>query len=156
MLAKPRREDALELLYKHNETASLRRHGLAVEAVMRYFARMAGEDEEKWGCIGMLHDLDYEKWPEQHCDKTKEIMDEAGWPEDWTRAAISHAWGICNDLEPQLYMEKVLYATDELSGLISAAALMRPSKSIHDLGVASVLKKWKQKSFFCRGRPRLD
>ncbi|MCK5735559.1 MAG: HDIG domain-containing protein [Spirochaetaceae bacterium] len=143
----PTREDALTLFKKYNESESLYRHALAVEAVMRYFAVKYGEDPEKWGLIGLIHDLDWEKWPEEHCVKTEEILKVEGWPEDWIRAVVSHGWGLVSDVEPVHTMEKVLYTIDELTGLITATALMRPSKSLMDLGAKSVKKKWKDKRF---------
>ncbi len=114
---------------------------------MRHFAQLFGKDEEKWGIIGLIHDLDYEQYPEQHCTMTKKILEEEGWPDDYIRAVMSHAWGICTEIEPQHCMEKVLYTTDELTGLVTASVLIRPSKSIHDLTVKSVKKKWKMKNF---------
>ena len=114
---------------------------------MRHFAKLYGEDEDKWGIIGLIHDLDYEKYPEQHCKMTEKILKERNWPEDYIRAVISHGWGIVSDVEPIHTMEKVLYTIDELTGLIYATALMRPSKSLYDLKVKSVKKKWKQSSF---------
>jgi putative nucleotidyltransferase with HDIG domain len=141
------RGEALALLERYNESPRLRTHALCVEATMRAFAREAGEDVEKWGAIGLVHDLDYERWPEEHCTRSAALLAEAGWPTDWIRAVVSHGWGICSDAEPTLYMEKVLYATDELTGLIYATALMRPSRSILDLEAASVLKKWKDRRF---------
>ncbi|GET34000.1 HDIG domain-containing protein [Prolixibacter bellariivorans] len=143
----PTRDEALELLKKYNDSDSLVRHGMAVEAVMKHFAEKMGEDPEKWGIIGLVHDLDYEKYPEQHCTMTRQILEEQKWPEDYIRAIMSHAWGMCTDDKPQLPMEKVLYATDELTGLITAAVYVRPSRSILDLTVKSVKKKWKTKSF---------
>jgi len=143
----PTREEALILFKKYNEGESLYRHALAVEAVMRHFAVKYGEDPEKWGIIGLIHDLDWEKWPEEHCVKTEEILKEEGWPENWIRAVISHGWGLVTEVEPELTMEKVLYTIDELTGLITATALMRPSKSLMDLGAKSVKKKWKDKRF---------
>ena len=143
----PTRAQALDLLLHYNETASLINHARAVEAVMRHMARKAGEDEEMWGIVGLVHDLDYEKFPEQHCSKTKELLEASGWPKDYVRAVLSHGWGICTDLEPQTLLEKTLYTIDELSGFVSACALVRPSKSVMDLEVKSVRKKWKQKSF---------
>jgi len=143
----PTREEALELLHKYNESDSLRKHAYAVEGVMRYIARKRGEDEKKWGIIGLIHDLDYEKFPEQHCSKTKEILREHGWPEEYIRAAISHGWGICSDVMPQTELEKVLYAIDELTGLVVTTALVRPSKSVMDVNVKSVKNKWKDKRF---------
>ncbi len=110
-------------------------------------ARKTNEDVDKWGILGLIHDLDYEKFPDQHCIKTKEILEELGWPNEYIRAAISHGWGICTDVEPLSLMEKTLYAVDELTGFITACALVRPSKSIMDLKPKSVRKKWKQKHF---------
>jgi predicted hydrolase (HD superfamily) len=144
---RPTYEEALSLLKEFNENESLLRHAYSVEAVMRYVARKTGEDEEKWGIIGLIHDLDYELFPKEHCKKTKEILEEHGWPTGYIRAVVSHGWGMYSDVEPQSYMEKVLYAVDELTGLVSAAALIRPSKSLADLEVKSVIKKWKDKSF---------
>jgi putative nucleotidyltransferase with HDIG domain len=143
----PTREDAWALLTEYNKSDSLIKHALAVEGVMRYVARKKGEDEEKWSIIGLVHDLDYERFPEEHCKKTREILTERGWPEDYIRAIVSHGWGICSDVEPQEEMEKVLYAIDELTGLITAVALVRPSKSVMDLTAKSVKKKWKDKAF---------
>jgi putative nucleotidyltransferase with HDIG domain len=143
----PTYEEAKELFLKYNKTESLINHGKAVEAVMRYLAKKHGEDEEKWGIIGLVHDLDYEQYPEQHCTMTKQILENAGWDEEYIRAIISHGWGICSDSEPQTLLEKSLYAIDELTGLITACALVRPSKSVMDMEVSSVKKKWKQKAF---------
>jgi predicted hydrolase (HD superfamily) len=114
---------------------------------MRYFARKRGEDEEKWGIIGLIHDLDYERFPQEHCRKTDEILRANQWPEEYIRAAISHGWGICSDIEPQTELEKALYAVDELTGLVTTAALVRPSKSVMDMKAKSVKKKWKEKRF---------
>jgi len=144
---RPTREEALNLLKKYNQNESLLRHAYAVEAVMEQFADLLGEDREKWGVIGLVHDLDYEKYPDQHCTKVREILEAEGWPEDYIRAIQSHGWKLCSDVEPVEKMEKVLYAIDELTGLINATALMRPSKSILDTEVSSVKKKWKQKGF---------
>jgi predicted hydrolase (HD superfamily) len=144
---RPTRDDALALLQEYNENDALIRHALAVEAVMRYWARKTGQDETQWGVIGLVHDLDYERFPEQHCKKTEEILRQHSWPEDYIRAVLSHGWGICTDVEPQTELEKVLYTIDELTGLIAATALVRPSKSVMDVRVKSVKKKWKEKSF---------
>jgi len=141
------REEAYALLKEYNKSESLINHALAVEAVMRHFAELFGEDKEKWGIIGLLHDLDYEMYPNEHCKKVREILERHGWPDDYIHAIESHGWKICTDVEPVHKMEKVLYTIDELTGLITATALMRPSKSILDLEVKSVKKKWKQKSF---------
>ncbi len=145
---KPTRAEAFELLKKYNKNESLIRHALTVEAVMTHFAEIFDEpDKEKWTIIGLVHDLDYEMYPDQHCIKVREILLEEGWPEDYIRAIESHGWGLCSEVEPVEKMEKVLYATDELTGLITAAALMRPSRSVLDLEVKSVKKKWKDKRF---------
>jgi predicted hydrolase (HD superfamily) len=144
---KPTREEAWALLKEFNQSESLIKHALCVEGVLRHIARKKGEDEDKWGVIGLVHDLDYERFPNEHCRKTEEILTERGWPEDYIRAVISHGWGLCSDVEPQSDMEKVLYAIDELTGLVTAVALVRPSKSIMDLTPKSVKKKWKDKAF---------
>jgi len=143
----PTREEALALFLKHNQSENLLKHAYAVEAVMRHFAELFNEDPEKWGIIGLCHDLDYEKYPEQHCQMTKKMLEEEGWPQDWIRAIMSHGWKLCTDVEPVLPMEKVIYTIDELTGLIMAVALMRPSRSLMDLEVKSVKKKWKDKQF---------
>ena len=143
----PTRDEALALLKEFNHTSSLVKHALAVEGVMRYMARKRGEDEEKWGIIGLVHDLDYERYPEQHCEKTEEILTESGWPEDYIRAIMSHGWGLVTDIKPEEEMEKVLYTIDELTGLVVATALVRPSKSVLDMKIKSLKKKWKDKGF---------
>lgn len=143
----PTREEAYQLLTEYNKSDNLIKHALAVEGVMRYMARKWGEDEEKWGVIGLVHDLDYEKFPEEHCQKSEEILKEKGWPEQYIRAVVSHGWGLCSNVEPQTALEKVLYAIDELTGLVVTTALVRPSKSIMDVQVKSVKKKWKDKRF---------
>ena len=143
----PTRQEALSLLEQYNKNESLIKHALAVEAVMRYCARNRGQDEEKWGVIGLIHDLDYEQFPDQHCRKTEEILRSRNWPEEYVRAVLAHGWGICTDVEPRDELEKTLYAIDELVGLIVATALVRPSKSIMDMTAKSVKKKWKEKSF---------
>ena len=143
----PTREEAYQLLTEYNKSDSLIKHALAVEGVMRYFARKRGEDEEKWGVIGLVHDLDYEQFPEEHCHKSEEILKEKGWPQEYIRAVVSHGWGLCSEVEPQTELEKVLYAIDELTGLVVTTALVRPSKSVMDVKVKSVKKKWKDKRF---------
>ena len=143
----PTREDAWRILNEYNKSESLIKHALAVEGVMRYFARKLGEDEEMWGVIGLVHDLDYEQFPKQHCKKTEEILKENEWPEDYIRAVISHGWGICTDVEPKTQLEKILYTIDELTGLVVTSALVRPSKSVMDIKAKSVKKKWKDKRF---------
>lgn len=141
------RKEAWELLIEYTKTPALRKHALAVEAVMCHFARLNGEDEEVWGVVGLLHDLDYEKFPEEHCRKAEEIMREKGIDEVYIHAMNCHAYGICTDTKPESQMEKTLYTVDELTGLINALCLMRPSKSVLDLEVKSVKKKFKDKSF---------
>lgn len=143
----PNREMALELFKEYNKNESLLKHALAVEAVMRHFADTYGEDKDKWGIIGLIHDIDYEMYPEEHCIKAREILKERNWPEEYIHAVQSHGYGLCCDVEPVERMEKVLYTIDELTGLIAATALMRPSRSILDTETKSVKKKWKQKGF---------
>jgi putative nucleotidyltransferase with HDIG domain len=144
----PTRAEALELLKEYNTNPSLIRHALAVESVMVHFAALMGETQiEKWAVIGLIHDVDYERYPESHCKKAREILSERGWPQEYIHAVESHGWGLCTDVEPREKMEKVLYTVDELTGLIAATALLRPSKSILDLTAQSVRKKWKQKGF---------
>jgi putative nucleotidyltransferase with HDIG domain len=147
MKKQPVRAEAYALLAEYNQQDSLIRHGLAVEAVMRHFAEKAGEDVEKWGVIGLCHDLDYDQYPEQHCTMTRKILEEHQWPESYIRAIVSHGWGICSEVEPVEYLEKVLFATDELTGLITACVYVRPSKSILDLTTKSVMKKWNTRAF---------
>lgn len=142
-----KREEAWELLTEYTKTPALRKHALAVEAVMRHFARLHGEGEEMWGIAGLLHDLDYEKFPTEHCKKAEEIMKEHGIDDVYIRAMNCHAYGICTDMKPESQMEKVLFTIDELTGLINALCLMRPSRSVLDLEVKSVKKKFKDKSF---------
>ena len=114
---------------------------------MVHFAQIFDEDPEKWGVIGLIHDLDYDKYPEEHCKVTEQILREEDWPEDYIRGVMSHGWKLCTDVEPKEKMEKVIYTIDELTGLVAATALMRPSKSIMDMEAKSVKKKWGQKSF---------
>jgi predicted hydrolase (HD superfamily) len=143
----PTRDATYELLIKYTKNPQLVNHALCVEAVMRHFAEMYQADPDTWGVVGLIHDLDYDQFPESHCQKTKEILEAERWPEELIRAVLSHGWGIVTDVEPLSDMEKVLYTIDELCGLIVATALVRPSKSILDTTVKSVKKKWKQKSF---------
>ncbi len=143
----PTREEALELFRRYNRSESLYRHALSVEAVMRYMARKHGEDEEKWGIIGLVHDLDYEMYPDQHCTMTEKILKEEGWPEEYVRAVVSHGYGICSQTEPLTLLEKTLFAIDELTGLVTTSALVRPSRSVLDMEAKSVRKKWTDKRF---------
>lgn len=141
------REDAFTLLKQYNKEPFHIQHALTVEGVMRWFAKEAGEDEEFWGIVGLLHDIDFEQYPEQHCIKAPELLREAGVSEEVIRAVCSHGYELTVDIKPEHEMEKTLYAVDELTGLIWAAALMRPSKSVQDIEVKSVKKKYKSKNF---------
>lgn len=141
------REEAIMLLKEYNKNESLVKHALAVEAVMRHFAGLKGYDEEYWGIVGLLHDLDYECYPEQHCLKSRELLVNAGYDEAFIHAVVSHGYGLVVDEAPEHPMEKVLYTIDELTGLITATVYMRPSRSVMDLESKSVLKKFKQASF---------
>ncbi len=143
----PSRDEALALLCRYNSNPSLVNHAKSVEVAMSFMARKRGGDEELWGVVGLIHDLDYEQFPEQHCHKTAEILRAENWPEEIVRAVLSHGWQICTDVQPESDLERTLYAVDELVGLITACALVRPSKSVGDLAVKSVKKKWKQRSF---------
>ncbi|SCH75025.1 MULTISPECIES: HDIG domain-containing metalloprotein [unclassified Romboutsia] len=143
----PNREESLKLLNEYNKEDHLIKHALSVEGVMKYFARLYGEDEEKWGVVGLLHDLDYEMYPNEHCKKVVDIMEDKGLDQELIRAVVSHGYGLVCDVKPKSNMEKVLYTIDELTGLISATAIMRPSKSIMDLELKSVKKKFKSKGF---------
>ena len=143
----PTRDEAMALMREFNQGEGLVRHALAVEAVMRHMARKRGADPDVWGIVGLIHDLDYEQFPDQHCAKTAEILRDRGWPEEFIRAAVSHGWGTCSDVEPQTDFEKVLFAIDELTGLVAATALVRPSRSVLDMEARSVQKKWKDKAF---------
>lgn len=147
MAALPTRDTAIALFKKYNNTESLYRHALSVEGVMRYMARKYGEDEEKWGIIGLIHDLDYEMFPDQHCKMTEKILRENNWPEEYIRAVMSHGWGLVTDVEPVSLLEKTIFAIDELTGLVATSALVRPSKSVLDMEGRSVQKKWNDKRF---------
>ena len=141
------REDAIKLLKKYNKEEFHIRHALTVEGVMRYFARQNGYDEEFWGIVGLLHDIDFEQYPEEHCKKVPELLKEINASEEMIHAICCHGYGICSDIEPEHQMEKILFAVDELTGLIWAAAKMRPSKSTKDMEVSSLKKKFKDKKF---------
>jgi predicted hydrolase (HD superfamily) len=143
----PTRVQALTLLKKYNKSESLLKHALAVEGVMKFMARKSGEDDQKWGIIGLIHDLDYEMYPDQHCIMTEKILKENGWPAEYIRAVLSHGWGLATDVEPISRLEKTIYAIDELTGLVATSALVRPSKSVLDMEARSVRKKWNDKRF---------
>ena len=149
MISNLSRQEALELLKKYNKEPFHIRHGLTVEGVMRYFAGETGNgaDEEYWGIAGLLHDIDFELYPEQHCVKAPELLREAGVSEEMIYSICSHGYGLCSDQEPKHLMEKILFACDELTGLIGAAARMRPSKSVMDMELSSLKKKYKDKRF---------
>lgn len=141
------REKALQLLLKYNKDEFHIRHALTVEAIMGWYAKELGFDPDYWSVIGLLHDLDFEMYPEQHCIKAAEILKSEQYSEDVIHAVCSHAYNVTVDVKPELLMEKVLYAVDELSGIIWAGALMRPSKSVSDMELKSVKKKFKDKRF---------
>ena len=143
------RQQAWDLLTKYNHEPFHLRHALTVEAVMGWFARELGygDREEFWRLVGLLHDLDFEQWPEEHCTKAKELMEREGLDPALIHAVVCHGYGICSDVEPEHEMEKVLFAADELTGLIGAAALMRPSRSVQDMELKSLKKKFKDKKF---------
>ena len=140
---------AWDLLTKYNKESFHLRHAITVERVMGWYARELGygDQAEFWSLVGLLHDLDFEMWPEEHCVKSQTLMREAGVEESIIRATASHGWGHCVNIKPEHEMEKVLYACDELTGLIGAAALMRPSKSVADMELKSLKKKFKDKKF---------
>lgn len=144
---KPTREKAMELLLQYNQSEALIQHALQVEAAMIHFAKLFGEDETEYSIVGLCHDLDYEKYPDQHCIMTRKILEEEGWDEKYIRAIESHGYGFVNDVIPQTKLEKTVYAVDELTGLINASCLMRPSKSVLDFNVKSLNKKFKDKKF---------
>lgn len=143
------REQALDLLKQYNKESFHLEHALTVEAIMGYLAEDLGYGAEKeyWSLVGLLHDVDFEQYPDRHLEETPTILKEAGVGEDMIRSILSHGYGICSEVKPEHTMEKVLYAIDELSGLIGASALVRPSKSVSDMKVSSVKKKFKAKSF---------
>ena len=148
-MAIPTRDQAFELVKKYNKDPFHVKHALTVEGVVKWFANELGygDDAEFWGICGLLHDVDFENWPEEHCKKAPELLAEIDADESIVHAVCSHGYGICSDVEPEHEMEKVLFATDELTGLIGAAALMRPSKSCKDMELKSLKKKFKDKKF---------
>ena len=141
------REQAIALLQKYNKEPFHIQHALTVEGVMRWFAGENGEDMDFWGLCGLLHDVDFECWPEQHCQKAPELLAEVNASPEMVHAICSHGFGLCSEVEPTLLMEKILFAVDELTGLIGAAARMRPSKSVCDMELSSLKKKFKDKKF---------
>lgn len=147
METKVTREEALALLQKYNQEPFHILHGLTVEGVMAWYAKEAGEDEHFWSMAGLLHDVDFEKYPEEHCKKAPALLEEIQAEPELVRAIVSHGYGICSDVKPEHVMEKILFAADELTGLIGAAAKMRPSKSVMDMEVSSLKKKFKDKRF---------
>lgn len=149
METKLTREQALDALKKYNKEPFHILHALTVEGTMRWFAREEGfgEEEEFWGLVGLLHDIDFEMYPEEHCVKAPELLKEAGAGEDFIHAVCSHGYGLVSDIKPEHQMEKILFAADELTGLVGAAARMRPSKSVMDMEVSSLKKKFKDKRF---------
>lgn len=141
------RKEALEVLEKYNKNRNLIKHGLAVEGVMRHFAELNNEDIEYWGIVGLLHDIDYELYPDEHCIKCVEILEEENIGPDMIKSIQSHGYGICTDIKPEKFMEKVLFTIDELTGLVIATALMKPNKSLSEVDLESLKKKWKKKDF---------
>lgn len=141
------RESSIALWREHNNDESLFRHALSVEAAMRHFAIMMGEDPEYWGIVGLLHDIDYQRHPDEHLKHAGRMLAEGGYDDAFIRSVLSHGWGLCSDIAPELPMEKVLYAVDELTGFIAACAFVRPSRSVLDMELKSVKKKWKTAAF---------
>lgn len=143
------RDEALALLRQYNKEPFHLQHAFTVEGVMAWYAKELGYGDEAdfWALVGLLHDIDFEQWPEEHCKKAPELLAAAGADERLIHAVVSHAYGLCSDVAPEHEMEKVLFAVDELTGLIGAAALMRPSRSVMDMEVSSLKKKFKDKKF---------
>ena len=141
------KEESIKLLKKYNKENFHIQHAITVSEIMKYYANKENEDEEYWGIVGLLHDIDFEMYPEEHCIKAVDILEENGYSKEFIKSIVSHGYGICTDIKPELYMEKVLFAVDELTGLIYAASLMRPSKSTKDMNLKSLKKKFKDKGF---------
>lgn len=141
------REVAFNVLNKYTKSNNLIKHALVVEAVMRHFAKLYNEDIEKWGIVGLIHDIDYEMYPDEHCTKCVDIMKENGFNEEYIYSVQSHGYNICSNVKPVHKMEMVLYTIDELTGLITAIALMKPNKSLNEVDLESVKKKWNKKGF---------
>lgn len=140
-------EEALALMEAHIQSESLRKHCKNVELAMRHYAKKWNEDENYWAIVGLLHDLDYEKYPDQHCTKTPEMLREKGYSEEFIHSVLAHGYGLCTDVKPEHTMEKVLYTVDELTGFVTACALMRPTKSVEGMEFKSVNKKFKTANF---------
>ena len=143
----PNRQQAYDILTKYTHSPDLVKHALCVEGTMRHFARLAGADEELWGVVGLLHDVDYDQYPEEHCKKAVELLKAEGVDDSVIHSVCSHGYGLCCDVAPESEMEKTLYTVDELTGIINAAALVRPSKSVMDMELKSLKKKFKDKKF---------
>lgn len=141
------RKETFEILEKYIKNKNLIKHGIAVEAVMKHFAKLYHEDSEYWGIVGLLHDIDYEMYPEEHCEKCVEILENENILEEMIKSIQSHGYEICSNVKPEHVMEKVLYTIDELTGLIVATALMKPNKTLQEVDLESVKKKWKNKGF---------
>jgi putative nucleotidyltransferase with HDIG domain len=141
------RDRAVSVWREYNSEDSLFRHALSVEAAMRHFAQKYGEDQEYWGLVGLLHDIDYQKYPQEHLQHAAEMLEKAGFDADFVRAVLSHGWELCSVVKPEKRMEKVLYAVDELTGFIAACAYVRPTRSVLDMEVKSVKKKWGSAAF---------
>ena len=141
------RDQAYEILKKHISKPNLIKHSLAVEAVMRYFAEINSEDVEYWGNVGLLHDVDFEKYPDNHCVKVVDILSEEGFDSDFIKSIQSHGFELCVDIKPEMFMEKILITIDQLTGFIIACALVKPSKKLEEVDLQSMLKKWKKKDF---------
>ena len=151
------REEAYKILEKYMTKPNLIKHSLAVESVMKHFAEMNNEDVEYWGNIGLLHDVDYEAYPEEHCFKMVEILKQEGLDDDFIKSIQSHGHELCTDIRPEKFMEKILVTIDQLTGFITACALMKPSKKLEDVELDSMLKKWKRKDFASgTGRERIE
>jgi len=143
---KPTYDESLSLLKEFNKNERLLQHAYSIEGAMRYMARKAGEDEEKWGIIGLIHDLDSELFAEEHCKKSRELLEARGWPEEYIRAVVSHGWDTMSDAEPQTKLEKTLYTIDKLAWVIARIAFKDPSKSLADLSAEAVMEKWGDES----------
>lgn len=141
------REAAYKILEKYMQKPNLLKHSLAVEAVMRHFAEISNEDVEYWGNVGLLHDVDYEMYPEEHCFKVVEILKQEGIDDEFIKSIQSHGHELCTDVRPEKFMEKILVTIDQLTGFITACALIKPTKKLEDVELASMLKKWKKKDF---------